>query len=83
MDLPACRFQLFRQSLSGGHSYIYLFGTVIHASKKKKTQAPLHQKDLSLPNINKVYDPDLNVPLLLIVLHSQRKTDGVEVADRL
>lgn len=48
-----------------------MFGAVIHASKKKKK--PLHHKDLSLPNINKVYDPDLNVPLLLIVLHSHRK----------
>lgn len=75
MDFPACHFQLFRQSLHlpGGHSYIYLFGSVIHASEKKENQAPLHHKDLSLPNINKVYDPDLNVPLLLIVLHSQRK----------
>lgn len=34
---------------------------------------PLHHKDLSLPYINKVYDPDLNVPLLLIVLHSRWK----------
>lgn len=32
-------------------------------------QKPLHHKDLSLPYINKVYGPDLNVPLLLIVLH--------------
>lgn len=36
-------------------------------------QKPLHHKDLSLPYINKVYDPDLNVPLLLIVLHSHGK----------
>lgn len=55
-------------------TFIYLF--VWHRNtrlQKKKNQAPLHHKDLSLPNINKVYDPDLNVPLLLIVLHSQRK----------
>lgn len=74
MDLPACPLPLFRQSLllPSWHSYIYVFGAVIHASKQKKTKT-FHHKDLSLPHINKAYDPDLNVPLLLIVLLSHRK----------
>ena len=41
--------------------------------KKTKTKTTFHHKDLSLPHINKAYDPDLNVPLLLIVLRSHRK----------
>lgn len=53
-----------------GINIFILFGAVIHASK-----SPLHHKDLSLPYINKVYDPDLNVPLLLIVLHSRWKKE--------
>lgn len=40
-----------------------------------RLQKPLHHKDLSLPYINKVYDPDLNVPLLLIVLHCRREKE--------
>lgn len=51
----------------GGRLYICLVQYYVPQKKKKK---PLHHKDLSLPNINKVYNPDLNVPLLLIVLHS-------------
>lgn len=47
-----------------------------------RLQKPLHHKDLSLPYINKVYDPDLNVPLLLIVLHNS-KEKGVKKRERM
>lgn len=49
-----------------GWLYVCLVQYCIPQKKKK----PLHHKDLSLPNINIVYNPDLNTPLLLIVLHS-------------
>lgn len=59
----------------GGQLYICLAQYYVPQKKKKK---PLHHQDLSLPNINKVYNPDLNVPLLLIVLHSLGRVEGRE-----
>lgn len=48
----------------------------------KKRKAAFHHQALSLPNINKVYTPDLNVPLLLIVLHCFREKEGRQAVDQ-
>lgn len=60
-------------------AFIYLLAwrRNTHLPKKRKKKA-FHHQDLSLPNINKVYTPDLNVPLLLIVLHCCREKKGTE-----
>lgn len=78
--LAACRLPLFRQSLHlppRGNEWMHLF---LWRCCRTCVQKPLHHKDLSLPNINKVYDPDLNVPLVLIVLHKRWR--GEKISER-
>lgn len=64
MDLDVLSFSVVPSisTFPRGSECKYSFGATC-------VQKPLHHKDLSLPNINKVYDPDLNVPLVLNVLH--------------
>lgn len=52
--------------------YLVVWRSNTHLKKTKKHSS----WGLSLPNINKVYTPDLNVPLLLIVLHRCREKKG-------
>lgn len=60
-------------SISPSPQWAFIYLVVWRSNTKKKA---FHHKDLSLPNINKVYDPDLNVPLLLIILCSREKKEG-------
>lgn len=73
MDLAACpplpRYSVNLLAPLPPVGFMYLFVWCGNT----RLQKPLHHKDLSLPYINKVYDPDLNVPLLLIVLHNSKE----------
>lgn len=80
MDLAACPPPRYSVNLLAplppvGFMYLFVW------CGNTRLQKPLHHKDLSLPYINKVYDPDLNVPLLLIVLHNG-KEKGVKKRER-
>lgn len=63
-------------SISPPPQWAFIYLLVWLRNTHQKERKAFHHQDLSLPNINKVYTPDRNVPLLLIVFTAVEKRRG-------